>query len=271
MTTPEQPMSTLPADSEAETHLQDDAVAPDRVRRANPPVSTWVWVTIALLAVVLGLGLAALSFHGGGAASGKAVADIQQLMDELTTLNASLATTNSILASGIQTSSEVSAKANAQLEELSANLAGLQAGIGDARATMGPQLKAAVRKRLANAQAELQSRTSTLAGHQGRLSQQLLTAVQGSVGALTSKVGSETRSGTERTASLEGQIRALRAEVGRQASAQDRLESTLGHVPARIDRLKSDLRHQLAAERLRLHHLMLLVQQLRARPDRPSP
>ena len=116
MSTPEQRTSTLPPDPAAETRLTDAAVEPNDARPANHPVPTWVWVTIALLAVVLGLGLAALSFNGGGgtAKDQAAVADIQQLMKELTTLNASLATTNEILANGIQTSSEVSAKANAE-------------------------------------------------------------------------------------------------------------------------------------------------------------
>ena len=250
MSTPEQRTSTLPTDPAAETRFTDAAVEPNDARPANHPVPTWVWVTIALLAVVLGLGLAALSFNGGGGtAKDQAVADIQQLMKELTTLNASLATTNEILANGIQTSSEVSAKANAKLEQLSTNLAGLQASIGQARATMGPQLNSAVRTQLGNAHAKLQSRAETLAQNKGQLSQQALSAVQGSVGAATSKVNSEIQSRTESKASLESQIQALRADVDRQAAAQDRLGSTL------------------IAERVRLHRLKLLVQRLRARLD----
>ena len=264
MSTPEQRTSTLPPDPAAETRLTDAAVEPNDARPANHPVPTWVWVTIALLAVVLGLGLAALSFNGGGGtAKDKAVADIQQLMKELTTLNASLATTNEILANGIQTSSEVSAKANAKLEQLSTNLAGLQASIGQARATMGPQLNSAVRTQLGNAQAKLQSRAETLAQNKGQLSQQALSAVQGGVGAATSKVNSEIQSRTESKASLESQIQALRAETDRQASAQDRLDTRLGSVRA--------LREELAADRLRLRRLKLLVQRLRARLDQLGP
>ena len=259
MAAPEQPMPTLPPESPGETQLSDGAVEAGGAHPANRLAPTWVWVTIALLAVALGLGLAALSFggHGGGAASSKAVAEVQQLLAELTTLNGSLATTNSILANGIQTSSEVSAKANAQLDELSADLAGVQASIGQARATIGPQLKDAVRKRLANAQRKLQSRTATLAGREGRLSRQL--------------VGTLQESGTKRSASLASQIRALRGAVEQQASAQGRLEGRLDSVPARVDRLASNLRHQLALERLHLHRLALLMQQLRARLGPPRP
>ena len=155
-------------------------------------------------------------------------------MKELTTLNASLATTNAILADAIQSSSEISAKANAKLEQLSANLAGLQAGIGQARATMGPQLKSTVRTRLGNAQAKLQSHAEALAQNKGQLSQQALNAVQEGVGAVTSKVNSEIQSRTENKASLESQIQDLRADVDRQAAAQDRLGST-----ARTDQVRA--------------------------------
>ena len=273
MAMPEQPASTLRSDPATETGFPDGTVEPDGARPANHPVPTWVWVTIALLAVVLGLGLAALSFSGGGGSNAQAaVADVQQLMKELTTLNASLATTNAILADAIQSSSEISAKANAKLEQLSANLAGLQAGIGQARATMGPQLKSAVRTRLGNAQAKLQSHAEALAQNKGQLSQQALNAVQEGVGAVTSKVNSEIQSRTENKASLESQIQDLRANVDLQAAAQERLESRLGNVPGTIDQIRSELRDrlsglrdQVAAERVRLRRLIA------AGPAAPGP
>ena len=154
MSTPEQRRSTLPPDPAAETRFRtprsSQTALARRITRFRPgsgsrspcsrSYSAWGWQHSRLTAAA-------------EQRKTRRVADIQQLMKELTTLNASLATTNEILANGIQTSSEVSAKANAELEQLSANLAELQAGIGQARATMGPQLTSAVRTQLGKAHA----------------------------------------------------------------------------------------------------------------------
>jgi hypothetical protein len=114
---------------------------PSTEHRPAAPAPAWAWVAITLIALLLAIGLTTLAVvRNAEPSTPEAAEDMQTLVAQLETLNGYLATTNELMSNAITNAAQLSAKAQAKLADLSAQVDDIDARVGQSRSLLGSQL-----------------------------------------------------------------------------------------------------------------------------------
>ncbi len=242
-------------------------VAPATPRPARRPPA-WALVAIVLMALLLSIGLASLAVaRNADPATPEAVEDVQTLVAELEMLNASLATTNDLMANAISNAAQLSAKAQAKLAGMSVRLADVDVGVGQVRSQLGGELSGPTRSELGDIQAQLQSLQATLAQRSGRLEDQEIERLIRNVAAIDKEAGIASNSGSRRAAVIEDDMAALERRLAENDGADDQFAELWASLQAERDRARAlrtelrELRRTHAGQLVQLKRALALLQQ----------
>ncbi len=219
------------------------------------------------LLLAMGLGTLAVA-RNADPSTPEAVEDVETLVAELETLNASLATTNDLMSNAIANAAQLSENAQAQLAGLGSRLSDVDTGVGQARSLLGDRLSEEADSELGERLERLRSLQQDLAELAGQLARLQLVRISRDLAAIRDDLGDANRRGSRRARTiaaqiagldsrkpdaddLEAQTAALWVEIERQRGRAQKLGASLQNQRELVRMLAAQVR-ELRAELRRL-------------------